>query len=192
MARNSAKRLASYKRYREKHKEKRAAYAKEYYARRMQADPLYNHRKCKAYRDKHADKIKDYKKANRERERRVSAEWRKNNPEKWRIANNIRSKRFSQNNPERSRELKSVCTAKRRAAKGKLSRGIVIKLRISQNGLCVYCKNELTKFHLDHIMPISRGGKHEDGNMQLLCPSCNLRKSSRHPEDFAALFKRSA
>ena len=36
-------------------------------------------------------------------------------------------------------------------------------------------------FHADHIIPHSAGGKTVVGNGQLLCPSCNLKKSDRQP-----------
>jgi hypothetical protein len=34
---------------------------------------------------------------------------------------------------------------------------------------------------LDHMMPIDLGGLHADENLQLLCPTCNLRKYNKDP-----------
>jgi 5-methylcytosine-specific restriction endonuclease McrA len=31
----------------------------------------------------------------------------------------------------------------------------------------------------DHIVPLSKGGTHERGNLQLACAECNIRKSNR-------------
>ena len=43
-------------------------------------------------------------------------------------------------------------------------------------GPCVACG--LTEnIHIDHIIPISRGGRHSVGNLQSLCASCNISKS---------------
>jgi 5-methylcytosine-specific restriction endonuclease McrA len=38
-------------------------------------------------------------------------------------------------------------------------------------------------FHVDHILPWSRGGQTKLSNLQMLCPTCNLRKGSRNDDD---------
>jgi 5-methylcytosine-specific restriction endonuclease McrA len=42
---------------------------------------------------------------------------------------------------------------------------------------CFYC-GEVTQ-HLDHVIPISRGGRHSLGNLVPACAYCNLQKSDR-------------
>lgn len=49
---------------------------------------------------------------------------------------------------------------------------------------CVKCNanrqtNPAVKFHIDHIIPWSLGGKTELDNLQLLCSSCNLKKNNK-------------
>ena len=39
--------------------------------------------------------------------------------------------------------------------------------------------------HLDHILPLALGGRHDDDNLQLLCGTCNMRKGARDPTEFA-------
>lgn len=54
-------------------------------------------------------------------------------------------------------------------------------LRIQSN-CCVTCGKDIRDgFHIDHVIPRARGGKHLEGNLQLLCPPCNLSKGSRLP-----------
>ena len=52
------------------------------------------------------------------------------------------------------------------------------KLLIEQNNKCVLCKVKLEKYHIDHKIPLSKGGKHTIKNIQLLCPKCNVLKSN--------------
>lgn len=44
---------------------------------------------------------------------------------------------------------------------------------------CVNCgSTEKESLEIDHIMPISKGGKTEPGNLQTLCRNCNIRKGN--------------
>ena len=50
-----------------------------------------------------------------------------------------------------------------------------------QGHKCAYCGNEipdLKSAHADHIVPWSKGGKTEYGNLQILCVKCNCKKSA--------------
>jgi 5-methylcytosine-specific restriction protein A len=56
------------------------------------------------------------------------------------------------------------------------------RLRLWAKGpLCKTC-NRLTRypdgFELDHKLPIHKGGDNTDGNLQILCPECHLKKSA--------------
>jgi 5-methylcytosine-specific restriction endonuclease McrA len=54
-----------------------------------------------------------------------------------------------------------------------------------QGGDCVYCGADLSEgYHVDHIMPLVLGGSNWPNNLQCLCPTCNLRKGGKHPEDW--------
>jgi len=48
---------------------------------------------------------------------------------------------------------------------------------------CEYCKMDQSlqgaNFHLEHIIPQSRGGSSSIENLAWACPSCNLHKSDR-------------
>ncbi len=50
---------------------------------------------------------------------------------------------------------------------------------------CVICGRSAedgVKLHVDHILPVSRGGKTEMGNLRTLCQSCNLGKRDKYDE----------
>ena len=78
---------------------------------------------------------------------------------------------------------------KRRAAKvdagGTLSKGLAKKLFSLQKGKCPCCGLPLGEnFHMDHIVPLARGGSNTDDNIQLLRQRCTTRKHAKDPIDF--------
>lgn len=40
--------------------------------------------------------------------------------------------------------------------------------------------------HIDHVIPLARGGADSVENLCVACPDCNMRKGSKLPEEFAA------
>lgn len=61
------------------------------------------------------------------------------------------------------------------------SDGIKQKVYEKQNGICPHCEQEfeLSEMEGDHITPWCEGGKTVEENCQMLCKSCNRRKSNR-------------
>lgn len=49
--------------------------------------------------------------------------------------------------------------------------------------VCLKCGSE-EQLTLDHVVPLSLGGKHELANAQILCRSCNCSKGNRSCEDY--------
>lgn len=45
--------------------------------------------------------------------------------------------------------------------------------------VCAYCKLTDGPFHIDHIIPVSRGGSNQDDNLCVACAHCNLAKSAK-------------
>ena len=94
-----------------------------------------------------------------------------------------RSARYRRANPHRVAEW-----AQKRSGKktGRLPRGTVSLLFRRQRERCAFCASSIKGgYHVDHVMPMHLGGLHEPNNLQLLCPSCNVRKWALHPVEFA-------
>lgn len=64
----------------------------------------------------------------------------------------------------------------------RVSPAIAQTLWDEQRGVCACgCGRSLAGgFHVDHKVPLARGGRHEGGNLCLLTPRCNLRKGPRY------------
>lgn len=164
---------------------------------------LANPEKIKAYRDKH-NKTKGsivtrakWKKANREKLLIQARELRKKNPDKHKKANRDhynrdpekqrkRTNNWREKNPEKARIHGQNRTTRIRVVGGVLSKDIILKLLLLQKERCSICRSSLRKtgYHLDHIIPLIRGGKNSDSNVQLTCPKCNLKKGSKDPIKF--------
>lgn len=62
-----------------------------------------------------------------------------------------------------------------------ISSNQIAELYRKQGGKCYYCdiyctKTKERKLTMDHVVPISRGGKHHIDNIRLACKSCNSKK----------------
>lgn len=97
-------------------------------------------------------------------------------------------RRLTTHGMSKTREYRSWRSAVRRAAssRGTFSIAEVFDLYVSQGGKCVYCPATLPldEMHRDHIVPLAAGGENTIKNIQLLCPTCNLRKWATMPNDF--------
>jgi 5-methylcytosine-specific restriction endonuclease McrA len=66
-----------------------------------------------------------------------------------------------------------------------LPRGFIAKLFLLQRKKCTICRRSIEAgYHVDHITALAKGGKHEPWNIQLLCATCNVRKSAKDPIEY--------
>lgn len=49
---------------------------------------------------------------------------------------------------------------------------------------CTYCGGRGGRLECDHIVPVSRGGRHDLGNLTTACFSCNRQKRNRTPDEW--------
>jgi 5-methylcytosine-specific restriction endonuclease McrA len=135
----------------------------------------------------------------RNKRRLRCAQWRVENPEKYAAgrrryvshnADQIRAKDRARRSTIKGRKAHTERCAERkrrkRAGGGRMPSGYIARLFEKQQGQCAACKCELrvNGQHVDHVVPIARGGKHCESNVQLLCPLCNLRKNSKPFAEF--------
>jgi 5-methylcytosine-specific restriction endonuclease McrA len=60
-----------------------------------------------------------------------------------------------------------------------------LALWIKQYGTCAYCRRSLLpRYHVDHIIPRSKGGPSHPDNYAFACESCNLAKSAQDADTF--------
>lgn len=105
----------------------------------------------------------------------------KNNPDKFKEY----SKQRRALNPDLYRALGANRRALERNAKGKHTGADVLEILEDQGGRCAYCRKKLKRYHVDHIIPLTKGGTNDRRNLQILCQPCNQAKYNHDPVDFA-------
>jgi len=91
-----------------------------------------------------------------------------------------KDKKWRKDNPEKSRALVRNRRSRIKKCDGRHTGQDVIDILHSQNFLCNACGIDISKkYHVDHIIPIAKGGSNWPSNLQCLCVDCNLRKGSK-------------
>ncbi len=157
----------------------------------------------KAWRVANSEKQKQHAKAwrlaNIEKDKENKKTWRAENPdmakaiaENWYMMNRehvlATSKTWSDSNRDKKRVHGHCRRARNHNAHGTHTASQITALLTLQRFRCVYCKGDIKKkYHIDHIIALAKGGSNDIKNIQLLCPSCNLKKGTADPITFAKL-----
>lgn len=153
-----------------KHHEKSLARARERYA----VNPGY----FAEWQRANPDKVRGYQRKWRAVNPGYQAEWRASNPgkaasatSKWRAAHPERLSAWRKANPDKVREY----NARRYAA----TSGTTVDYAAiyAAHDVCYLCGGTLVNpVHMDHVIPLARGGAHSVGNLLPAHARCNLRK----------------
>jgi 5-methylcytosine-specific restriction endonuclease McrA len=110
-----------------------------------------------------------HKESNRDHYKVLQKKWREENRERVRTANRNRKKKI-------------------KATEGTHTADDIKNLLQMQGCKCAACFIRIKKnnYHVDHIQPLALGGSNWPSNLQILCPTCNMSKGAKKPEDFYA------
>ena len=164
-----------------KYKEKIAEYKKEY---RENNKEFLKETKRKYY-EENKEKInlknRIYHHNNKDRLNKISNKYYNENKEI------IRQKSKDYYNSEKGKLVFKKARIKRKALVRKAKIGDIDLNKIISNKKCYWCNTKImdNNYHIDHYIPISKGGEHSNDNLVLSCPKCNLTKGAKDPFIFA-------
>jgi 5-methylcytosine-specific restriction endonuclease McrA len=141
--------------------------------------------------------VRAYTSANKARRNAASLAWAERNREitrrralDWARANPLRRLETERRSRAENREAFRVKVRNRRAAlkaAGTHDAEDVLALYDLQGGRCNGCGRRLpASYHVDHVLPVSRGGSNGPENLQLLCPYCNMSKGAKTMAEWRA------
>lgn len=183
---NPEARRAYQKEYREKNKEKIKAQVKAWYERNKER----SNAKKKAWTEKNKERARATKKAwterNRERSKAAQRAWAERNPEykkTWNEDNKERRAKVKKEWRKNNKSRINVTNANRRALKFRATIRLteLDKFVIDEMYSLAKIRTEQTEFqwHVDHIVPLTKGGLHKPTNLQVVPGSWNITKGNR-------------
>ena len=137
-------------------------------------------------KDRVNQKAKEWVISNPDKRRANTARYRQNNLEKTRAATRRSmssnpakykaiEKQWRLDNPEKNRE--KLLRRRVSLAGNGVFRVTAKDIKQILSKPCFYCGSKSD--HIDHVLPISRGGRHSVGNLVAACAKCNLSKSDK-------------
>lgn len=173
---NREHRLQYMRQYSETLKEKMGTYRKKYY----QDNRKSILQKRKEYRDNNAESVKESKKrhvqTHRDRVRKYHRNYRATHGEQMRQY----EKRYRYSHKEQIKVYSHRRRAHIKQIGGHFTAEDIRQKYKRQKGRCYYCHIKLVKYHVDHVIPITREGSSNDPwNLVLACPACNSSKKDK-------------
>ena len=148
------------------------------------------------YRATHKAQKKAWTLANADRQRTNIVAWKQINKTKhsaqrrrYSIENKEVSRAYRLAHPELTREINRRCRARRRGLPILNPKLIVAwerRWRALETARCYWCLNQFlpTACHVDHIVPVAKGGQHAIENLCVSCSECNWHKHDKLPAEW--------
>ncbi|MBC8222433.1 MAG: HNH endonuclease [SAR86 cluster bacterium] len=126
------------------------------------------------YHTENIEKMRNWRNSNLDKMKNAVKNWRKNNPEKLKEGH----KKWMKENAAHVREYNRKRRAKKALVTIQSFTAEQLDKRMSVFGYkCVYCDGPFE--HVDHVIPLSKGGPHCLSNLRPACQFCNLSKHAK-------------
>jgi 5-methylcytosine-specific restriction endonuclease McrA len=176
-------------------KERRKTYFKAYRESHKEQLSLKAKRWAEANKERRAATSKLYQQSHKEETKARSKLWAQTHKDRV----SINAKRYYYKHLKESSERKlkwqkenplkcSISWHKRRVTikNGSFTAEDIESQYQGQKGCCWWCGKKIKgKYHIDHRIPLYEGGAHDRNNIVISCPTCNLRKGKKLPQEWA-------
>lgn len=150
--------------------------------------PEIAERRARNYRIKHREEINARARTERlahpERHRERSLAYRLRHPERVRE----QARRTSHKHRERVNVNRRTYYARKKHATGTHTVQDIQTQYDRQDSKCYWCGKKLGKakheYHVDHVIPLVRGGSNNPDNLVIACPHCNQSKHDKLPHEW--------
>jgi 5-methylcytosine-specific restriction endonuclease McrA len=107
--------------------------------------------------------------------------WKQTHPEEYRIMSIRNGTEWRKKNPDKARAISRRAKEIRKKMIGSHTEEEWEVIKKESGYKCKYCGrgSDEAKLSKDHIIPVSKGGTDYASNIQLLCISCNSKKSTK-------------
>ena len=149
----------------------------------------YDQRWQSQHRDSVRASVRRWHEANQEKAQEGRQRYRETNPEKVKES----SRRWAREHPDVLRTNYHRRRARIRAVGGSFTTADLAAIRAAQTDkrgrlICTWCHKPISDTpHLDHWIPLARGGTNDPGNLRYLHAICNLKKHAKLPTETGRL-----
>ena len=159
-------------------------------SRSQKKHPESNKRRVDRFIARHPEYRKEQHIKHREANVARANQWVRDNRERFNAASRERRK----NNPilkAKESVIRHTRRARMRAAEGSYTHDDILRIYADQNEKCAYCGISIywhipNDIHIDHILPLARGGSNYPDNLACSCASCNLEKGDKTISEWCA------
>lgn len=127
---------------------------------------------------------KEYVKAYSKQDYHARKDCYRERRQRWYTANAEHMRQYRKATSEQRHAYNLKRKSMLRGASGTFTPQDIQKQLRNQHGRCYYCHQKVTKYHVDHVIPVIHGGSNDPSNLVISCPTCNLRKGSKLPHEW--------
>jgi 5-methylcytosine-specific restriction endonuclease McrA len=89
------------------------------------------------------------------------------------------ARQYLQDNPERMRAIRRQRRLRQKVDRRLFTQRDWRRMKARFDYRCAYCNKRSEDLHREHVIPLSRGGRHSVGNILPACPDCNFSKKTK-------------